>query len=49
MQEIDTFDKKASVISNGLGKHTTFRINKNRFFIESIKFINFSLDALVKK
>lgn len=28
MQEIDAFDKKASVISNGLGKHMTFRIDK---------------------
>ena len=48
MQEIDRFDGKISVISNGLEKYMAFTINKNLVFIDSMQFMNFSLDALIK-
>ena len=48
MQEIDKFDVKRSVISNGLEKNMAFTINKNLVFIDSMQFMNSSLDELVK-
>ena len=48
MQEIDKFDVKVSVIRNGLEKYMAFTINKNLVFIDSVQFMNSSLDALVK-
>ena len=48
MQEIGQFDVKVSVILKGLGENTAFTINKNLVFIDSMQFMNFSLDSLVK-
>ena len=48
MQETGKFDKKISVIPNGLKKHMTFTISDNLVFIDSMQFMNSSLDALVK-
>ena len=48
MQEIDKFDVKVSVIPNGLEKYMAFTINKNFVFIDSMQFMNSSLDVLVK-
>ena len=47
-QEIRKFDVKVSVILNGLEKYMAFTINRNLVFIDSVQFINSSLDALVK-
>ena len=46
--EIGKFDVKVNVIPNGLEKYTAFTINNNLVFIDSIKFMNSSLDALGK-
>ena len=46
--EFGKFDVKISVIPNRLKKYMTFSLNKNLVFIDSIKFMNFSLDKLVK-
>ena len=48
MQEIGNFGVKISAIPNGLKRYMAFTINKNFIFIDSMKFINSSLDALVK-
>ena len=48
MQEIGKFDVKVNVIPNGLEKYMAFTINKNFVFIDSMQFMNSSLDALVK-
>ena len=48
MQEIGKFDVKVSVISKGLDKHMAFTIDKNLFFIDSMQFMNSSLDALIR-
>ena len=48
MQEIGKSDVKISVIANGLEKYMTFTINKNLAFIDSMQFLNSSLDTLVK-
>ena len=48
MREIGKFNVKTSVILNGLGKYMAFTIHENLVFIESMQFMNFSLDALVK-
>ena len=48
MQEIGKFDVKISVIPNELEKYMAFTINKNLAFIDSMQFMNSSLDALVK-
>ena len=37
-----------SVIPNGLEKYIAFTINNNLVFIDSMKFMNFSLHALHK-
>ena len=41
-------DLKISVISNGLEKYMIFTLNKNLVFIDSMLFMNSSLDKLVK-
>ena len=48
MQEISKFDVEISVIPNGLEKYIAFTINKNLVFIDSIQFMNSSLDSLIK-
>ena len=47
-KEIGKFDVKVSVIPNGLEKYMAFTINKNLAFIDSIQFMNLSLDSLVR-
>ena len=42
------FDIKISVIPNGLEKYMTFFVGKNLVFIDSMQFMNSSLDKLVK-
>ena len=42
------FNLKISVIPNGLQKYMAFYLNKNLVFIDSMQFINSSLDKLVK-
>ena len=46
--ELDKFDVKISVIPNGLEKYMAFFFNKNLLFIDSMQFMNSSLDKLVK-
>ena len=41
-------DVKGKVIPNGFKKYMTFTINNNLVFIDSVRFMNFSLDALDK-
>ena len=48
IKEISRFDVKVSVIPNGLEKYMAFTINRNLVFIESMQFMNSSLDLLVK-
>ena len=48
MQDIDKFNVKINVISNGLEKYMAFKINNNLVFTASMQFMNSSLDALVK-
>ena len=48
MQEIGKFDVKKSVIPNGLEKYIVLTINNNLVLVDSIQFMNSSLDALVK-
>ena len=48
IKEISKFDVKVSVIPNGLEKYMAFTINRNLVFIDSMQFINSSLDSLVK-
>ena len=48
MKEIDKSDVKVSAIPNGLERYMAFTINKNLFFIDSMQFMNSSLDSLVK-
>ena len=48
MKEIGKFEVKIKVIPNGLEKNMTFTFNKNLIFIDSMQFMNSSLDALVK-
>ena len=47
IKEVGKFDVKVSVIPNGLEKHMTLTINKNLVFIDSMQFMNSSLDSLV--
>ena len=42
------FDVKVTVIPNGLEKYMAFTINKNLVFIDSMQFMNSSLDSLFK-
>ena len=46
--ELHKFNLKVDVIPNGLEKHMTFFLSKNLVFIDSIQFINSSLEELVK-
>ena len=48
IKEISKFDVKVSVIPNRLEKYMAFTINTNLFFIDSMQFMNSSLDSLVK-
>ena len=48
MQEIGKFDVEINVIPNGLEKYMAFTINLDLVFIDSMQFMNSSLDALVK-
>ena len=47
-KELSKFNVKISVIPNGLEKYMAFTINKNSVFIDSMQFMNSSLDKLVK-
>ena len=42
------FDVKISVIPNRLQKYIAFFLNKNLVFVDSMQFMNFSLDKLIK-
>ena len=46
--ELDKFDVKINVIPTGLEKYMTFFLNKNLVFIDSVQFMNSSLEKLVK-
>ena len=46
--ELNKFDIKISVIRNGLEKYMAFFLDRNLVFIDSMQFINSSLDKLVK-
>ena len=48
IKEISKFDVKVSVIPNGLEKYMPFTVNTNLVFIDSIQFMNSSLNSLVK-
>ena len=47
-KELSKFSVKISVIPNGLEKYMAFTLNKNLLFIDSMLFMNSSLDKLVK-
>ena len=47
-RELDKFDVKISVIPNGLENYMAFFLNKILVLIDSMQFMNFSLDKLVK-
>ena len=46
--ELNKFDVKIDVTPNGLEKYIAFYLNKNLVFIDSMQFLNFNLDKLVK-
>ena len=46
--ELDKFDLKISVIPNGLEKYMAFFLNKSLVFIDSMQFMNSSLDKHAK-
>ena len=46
--ELEKFDVKIKVIPNVLEKYTVFFLNKNLVFIDSLEFMNCSLDKLAK-
>ena len=46
--ELDKSDVKIKVIPNGLEKNMEFLLNKNLLFIDSMQFMNSSLDKLVR-
>ena len=48
IKEVSKFDVKVSVIPNGLEKYMAFTINRNLVFIDSMQFMNSSLDSLAK-
>ena len=48
MEETDNFDVKVNVDPNGLEKYIALTINNNLVFIDSMQFMNSSLDAFVK-
>ena len=47
-KELSNFDVDINVIPNGLEKYMAFIINKNLIFIDSMQFMNSSLDSLIK-
>ena len=47
-KELSKFKVKISVIRNGLEKYMAFTLNKNLVFIDSLLFMNSSLDKLVE-
>ena len=47
-RELNKFDVKIDVIPNGLEKYMAFFLNKNLVFIDSMQFMNSSLEKLVK-
>ena len=47
-KELSKFEYKVSVIPNGLEKCMSFTLNNNIVFIDSMLFLNSSLDKLVK-
>ena len=46
--ELDKFDVKISVMPNGLEKDMAFFLNKKLVIIDSMQFMNSTLDKLVK-
>ena len=46
--ELDKFYVKIKVIPNGLEKYLAFYLNKNLVFIDSMQFMNSSLDKFAK-
>ena len=46
--ELSKFDVKTDVIPNGPEKYMAFFLNKNLVFIDSMQFMNSSLEKLVK-
>ena len=48
IKEISNFDVDIDVIPNGLEKYMAFIINRNLVFIDSMQFMNSSLDSLVE-
>ena len=48
IKEISKFNVKRSVIPKGLEIYIAFEINRNLVFIDNMKFMNSSLDSLVK-
>ena len=46
--ELNKFNIKINVIPNGLEKYMAFALSKNLVFIDSVQFMNSSLDKLVK-
>ena len=47
-KEVNKFDCRISVLPNGLGKYMSFTLNGNIVFIDSMLFMNSSLDKLAK-
>ena len=47
-KELSKFDVRVKVIPNGLDKYMAFTLNKNIAFVDSMLFMNSSLDKLVK-
>ena len=47
MKKLSNSDVVIDIISNGLEKHMAFIVNRNLVFIDSMQFMNFSLDSLV--
>ena len=48
MTVIEKFDPIVDVIKNGLEKYMVFILNRNLVYIDSMQFMNSSLDVLVK-
>ena len=48
MNRINKFDVNVSLILNGLEKYKAFTRNKNLVFIDSMQFMNCSIQKLVK-
>ena len=46
--ELNKFNLKINIIPNELEKYIAFFLNNNLVFIDSMQFMNFSLDKLVK-